>query len=106
MTFPLRINGVRVPRGRAPQIAIPSSRVYATPASGFSPTLPRIHASHVDVMVLGDLHLREDSLDAFSQAREQMKVRSIHVFHVLPVEDRQHSGDAYSKPRSEHARTL
>jgi hypothetical protein len=40
----------------------------------FSRTLQSLQAAEVDVMVLGDLHLREDSMDAFCEAREQMKV--------------------------------
>lgn len=68
MTRTRTISGVRASfvrkRGR---------RAYAQ-ASGFSPTLQSLQATHVDVMVLGDLHLREDTLDAFHEARDQMKV--------------------------------
>ena len=77
VTFSPRIDGVRVVRGRPSQIG---PGLHATPASGFSPTLPMQQASHVDVMVLGDLHLREDSMDAFCEARDQMKVS--HVFRT------------------------
>jgi hypothetical protein len=41
----------------------------------FSRTLQSLQAMQVDVMVLGDLHLRDDTMEVFCEAREQMKVR-------------------------------
>jgi hypothetical protein len=81
-----QMNGTRV-GGRTP-----SSRGGPhTPQ--FCRTLPGLKTKQLDVMILGDLHLREDTMEQFCEARDEMKVMPAFCVTMVPAARWQASGE-------------